>query len=220
MEALGPFFALEEPPRDSAAWTPVQELLEDPAATDAAIDRIAVRLGTANRAVAGSLFVQGWAGRLTSIYAGGVVLESAVPDLAATNLHYRYAGDAPVRLAIEDPGTVDVEVGWRRVADDHLQPLIEAVHSRCRAGRRQLWGNVASAMAGSLATLARADLATLPDLAASPWAHPPELAKLGWWAPSWRYARRTCCSLVRAPGGIICADCSIVWEPRRRAQDR
>lgn len=218
MEALGPFFALE--PEADEDWTPVQTLLDDPAATDAAIDRIAVRLDTHNRAVAGSLFVQGWAGRLTSIYAGAVVLESAVPDLAATNLHYRYACDAPVRLAIEDTRALDVEEGWRRVADDHLQPLIEAVHSRCRAGRRQLWGNVASAMAGSLASLARADVAALPDLAASPWSHPGELANLGWWAQSWQYARRTCCGLVRAPGAMICADCSIVWEPRRRAQDR
>ncbi len=147
-------------------------------------------------------------------------MDATVPDLAAANLSYRYDDDAPVRLAIDKSDTVDIEVGWRRVADDHLQPLIEAVHSRCRAGRRQLWGNVASAMAGSLASLARADLAALPDLAASPWSHPRELANLGWWAQSWQYARRTCCSLVRAPGAMICADCSIVWEPRRRAQDR
>ncbi len=56
MQALGPFFALEDPPGDTAGWTPVLELLGDPEATDAAIDRIAVRLDTHNRAVAGSLF--------------------------------------------------------------------------------------------------------------------------------------------------------------------
>lgn len=218
MDDLGPFFALE--PEAGDDWTPVRTLLDDPAATDAAIDRIAGRLGTDNRAVAGSLFVQGWAGRLTSIFAAAAAHDGRVPDLAAANVHYRYAGDAPVRLAIDDPVQLDSDQAWQRVTDEHLRPLIEAVHDRCRAGRRQLWGNVASALAGSLASLDRAGVATLPALLATTWASPPDFAELGWWAHRTSYARRTCCGLFRAPEPRICADCSIVWEPRRRAQDR
>lgn len=209
---LGPFFALQ-PHRPE--WTGVRRLLEDHTHTDDAIDLYAARLGTGRRDIAGSLLVQGWAGRLTSVFAGCAVLVDGVPDLTAGNLRYRFVSGAPVELAAIDPALTDIEPGWRRLVDRHLDPLIEVVAGRCRAGRRTLWGNVASALAGSLQSLARADVAALDELSAKPWAQPAELADLGEWVPTdggMRYARRTCCNIVRVPRYGLCGDCVIAWQ--------
>ncbi len=219
LSALGPFFALDELRIEQSGWTGVRRLIGDPTATDEAIDLYAGRLGISRRDIAGSLLVQGWAGRLTSVLAGCQVLAHGVPDLAAANLAYRFVEGAPVELRITDPALDEVTVGWQRLIDLHLEPLIAAVDGRCRAGRRRLWGNVAAALAGSVGSLARAGVATLDELTCLPWTQPAELRDLGEWVttPSGlRYARRTCCNLVRVPGYGLCSDCVIDREPRGR----
>ena len=219
LAALGPFFALLPP---GEGHTPVRRLLDGEATTDAAIDLYAERLTTNRRDIAGSLLVQGWAGRLTSVFAGCAVLEHRVPDLAAANLTYRFVPGMPVELGIIDPALMGTALGWRRLVDEHLEPLVMAVDDRCRAGRRRLWGNVAAAMAGSLGSLARA-AGDLAELTAQPWAQPAELADLGEWVPTEAgpsYARRTCCNLVRVPGYSLCSDCVIDWQPRLRSNGR
>ena len=213
---LGPFFALH--PGRQPGWTAVHQLLDDPRTTDAAIDLYAERLATSRRDIAGSLLVQGWAGRLTSVFAGCIALAERVPDLAAANLAYRFVEAAPVEIGITDPALGEPAAGWRRLIAHHLEPLIAAVDDRCRAGARRLWGNVAAAMAGSLGSLDRAGVAALDELVKSTWAQPAELADLGQWVPTpqgLRYARRTCCNIVRVPGYDLCADCVIDWAPRR-----
>ncbi|MCA1846141.1 MAG: (2Fe-2S)-binding protein, partial [Actinobacteria bacterium] len=40
-----------------------------------------------------------------------------------------------------------------RLFDDHLGPLVEALHDLAAVGRRLLWGNVAAATAGGFAVL-------------------------------------------------------------------
>ena len=216
---LGPFFDLRPAPSDEPGWTGVRRMLHDSTATDEAVDLYADRLSTSRRDIAGSLLVQGWAGRLTSVFAGSAVLVDGVPDLAADNLFYRFAENAPVEVAIAEVALQDVATGWRRLVDHHLEPLITAVDRRCRAGQRRLWGNVAAAMAGSLGSLARAGVADLGQLTVLPWAQPGELADLGEWVPTaagLRYARRTCCNIVRVSGYALCSDCVIDWEPRLR----
>ncbi|MBA2414848.1 MAG: hypothetical protein H0V64_02930 [Geodermatophilaceae bacterium] len=211
LSRLGAFFALR-PAQDEPGWTGVRRLLEDTTVTDEAIDLYAERLATGRRDIAGSLLVQGWAGRLTSVFAGCAEIAHGSPDLAAANLTYRFVEGAPAELSVFDPTLRDAALGWRRLVDYNLEPLIAAVDGQCRAGRRRLWGNVAAALAGSLGGLARAGVAGLPELTGRLWARPAELADLGEWvstASGPLYSRRTCCNIVRIPGYSLCADCVI-----------
>ena len=169
------------------------------------------RLGSADGVVAASLLYQGWAARLTSIYAGSVVLSGAAPDLSAGGIWYRYPeGGGAISLSVADLSLVPPDTAWRRLVDANLAPLAEAVRREVHIGRRLLWGNVASAMAGSLAALAQGGHARLPALIAAPWASPGELAGLGSWTGSpLRFRRTTCCLYERLPGAGRCGDCSL-----------
>jgi hypothetical protein len=208
LAAIGPFFALAvgAPAPEGPGWRPASSL-----GGREWVDWGTARLGSPDRVVAASLLYQGWAARLTSIYAGSIVLCGGAPDLSAGGLWYRYPpGGGAIDLCVARLSLLSPGAAWRRIADDNLAPLAEAVRREVRVGRRLLWGNVASAMAGSLAAVARAGLARLDDLIAAPWASPPELAALGsWTALPLRFRRTTCCLYERLPGAGRCGDCSL-----------
>ncbi len=215
--AVSPYFALT--PGDQATkrgWRPVAVMLTDtPEAVvrlDGAIDNVAARLGAQTRWVAASIFYQGWAARLTSVYAGSLALGSAVPDLAAERLHYRLGPSGPVEFLADPLIALDPDQAWRRIIDDHLRPMAEALQRRVRIGRRLLDGNIASSMAGSLATLARAGHGPLDTLIHRPWAQLEDLAPYGRWMVTKdgpRYVRNTCCGYERLPEHRRCGDCSL-----------
>lgn len=229
LRKLGPFFVLRtgvrsEPLRSSgtqAAWRPVADLLDDTPSgarrIDHLIDEVHDRLtGTGQPPpgtkpwIAASILQLGWAARLTSIYAGSLALGAAVPDVAASTAYYRLLGYGRVELGVEEPVALDAETGWKHITDDHLYPLGEAIQRRIRLGRRLLDGNIASALSGSLAMLARAGHAPLEALIDQPWASPPGIASLGSWQQSPagpRYTRTTCCGYDRLPQGSRCRDC-------------
>jgi hypothetical protein len=220
LAAIGPFFALSvrvPAPRSGpgASWRPAAALAGGGPAVREWVDWGAARLGTGDRVVAASLLYQGWAARMTSIFAGAVVLWSAAPDLGAGGLWYRYPpGGGAIDLAVASLDLSSPDVAWRLLVDDNLAPLGSALRGEVRVGRRLLWGNVASAMAGSLAALDRAGHGPLPDLVAAPWSHPPELAGLGSWTPTpaareLHFRRTTCCLYERLPGAARCGDCSL-----------
>jgi ferric iron reductase protein FhuF len=223
LPATNPYFALT--PGDQATgpgWQPVSRLLADTpkAATrlDAAIHNVAARLGTRTRWVAASILYQGWASRLTSIYAGALSVGSTVPDLAAERLRYRLAPTGPVELAAHPLIGLDPDHAWRRIIDDHLHPLADAVRRQAQIGRRLLDGNIASSMAGSLTTLARTGQAPLATLIDRPWAQPEDLAPYGEWTVSAegpRYVRNTCCGYEQLSEGWRCGDCSLARERLR-----
>jgi hypothetical protein len=204
--AIGPFFALAVGTPSGPGWRPASALdVRD------WVDWGAGRLGSPDRTVVASLLYQGWAARLTSIYAGSIVLGGRAPDLSAGGLWYRYPpGGGAVELSVAELSLLPPEAAWRAIVDANLAPLAEAVRREVRVGLRLLWGNVASAMAGSLAVLARTGHARLEDLTAAAWASPPELAGLGSWAgPPLRFRRTTCCLYERLPGAGRCGDCSL-----------
>lgn len=238
LAAVGPYFALSPGPAErgrlgegvadaEAGWRPVAELIGSPEALRARVVWAAERLGTADRVVAASLFYQGWAARFTSVFTGSVVLSGVAPDLAAPGLSYRYpSAGGPIDLAVGHPRLVEPDVAWRRLVDGNLAPLGEALRAEVRVGRRLLWGNVASSLAGSLHMLDRAGHGPLRRLVAEPWARPRELAGLGNWidegggtgpngcggsAGSDRltFRRTTCCLYERLPGAGRCGDCSL-----------
>jgi iron complex transport system ATP-binding protein len=217
LNGIIPYFALEAGPADPAdGWRPAAVLLDGGAdggrLLGQAIDSVAAKLAAPRRWIAASVLFQGWAARLTSIYAGCLVLDGAAPDLAAPRIHYRWAAAGPVEMAADPLVMMDADHGWRRLLDDHLHPLADATRTQVRVGRRILEGNIASALGGSLATLARTGHGSLEDLISRPWAQPPELAAYGTWAETAggpRYVRTTCCGYERIPGGGRCGDCSL-----------
>jgi hypothetical protein len=226
LSGISPYFALEAGPADPAeGWRPAAVLLDGGAEgrrlLGQAIDSVAARLATPRRWIAASILFQGWAARLTSIYTGCLILDGATPDLAAPRIHFRPLTTGPVEMAADPLVRIDADHGWRRLLDDHLHPLADATRAQVRVGRRILEGNIASALGGSLATLARTGHGSLTDLISRPWAQPPELAAYGSWAETTegpRYVRTTCCGYERIPSGGRCGDCSLTVRgvPDRR----
>jgi hypothetical protein len=216
LAGIGPFFALSTGPADAfSGWRPASALIGDAEELRVAVDGVAARLASSKRWIAASIFYQSWAAQLTSVYAGSAALCGAVPDLGADRLFYRPRRSGPVDLAAVPLEAVSVEAGWRRLHDDHLVPLAEAIRRRVRIGRYLLLGNEASALAGSLTVLAGARGESVHALLGLEWARPAELAPAGRWmsAPDGlRFARTTCCGYELLDGGGRCGDCSLNWR--------
>ncbi|RAY13193.1 hypothetical protein DPM19_22145 [Actinomadura craniellae] len=106
----------------------------------------------------------------------------------------------------------------RTLLEDHLAPLIRALHARTRVGERTLWGSVAEAFAYPLAAHAE----SLPEPAET--VVPALLDGLGPpvaglvrplpGPPGLR--RRTCCLWVTLPGAEACPTCCLIREPGER----
>jgi len=214
LAGISSYFAVQDgPARTADGWHPAASLLdEDGRLLGEAIDSIAARLAAPRRWIAASILFQGWASRLTSIYAGSLTLDGAAPDLAITRVHYRVPPAGPVDMIIDPVVPLDATRAWRRILDDHLHPLAGAFRAQARVGRRILEGNIASSLSGSLGTLARTGHGSLAGLVAQPWARPADLAAYGSWTQTPqgpRFARTTCCGYLRIPGGGPCGDCSL-----------
>lgn len=215
LAGVGQYFVLHTgEPDHRAGWRPASAVIGDAQELAGLIDVVAERLGTTERWIAASVFYQGWAARITSVYAGCAALGGAVPDLSAAALRYRFPASGPVDLLAAPLLAVDAVTGWRRLLQFHLDPLADAVRRQVRIGRHVLRGNLASALAGSLVVLAGTGHGALADLIIQGWAQPAELARCGQWrsTPAGpRYARATCCGYIQLPGGE-CGDCSLRWR--------
>lgn len=214
---IGPYFALRE--SGDAGFEPVGDLIAGtaPAASVLSdrIDEVSARLGTEQRWIGASILYQGWAARLTSIYAGSALLTGTVPNLSAARLRYRAPAPGPVDLLATQLVATDPAEGWQLLAREHLDPLARAIRHQVRIGQHLLRGNVASALAGSLVVLAMQGLRPLDELIGLAWAQPAELRRYGRWRATpggRRYARTTCCGLTQLSGGRRCGDCSLAWR--------
>jgi hypothetical protein len=198
------------------AWVPVSAVLDgSPRAgelMDEAIARVARRLCTAESWIAASILFQGWAGRLTSLYAGSIVLGGVVPDLSASQVQYRVGSTGRAELTAAEFVPVDLATAWQRLYGNHLALVAPVLRRRVRIGRQFLDSAVAAALAGSLSTVARAGHRTLEDLIAEPWARPAQLRHHGRWTTTSdgpRYTRDTCCGYWRVPDGDRCRNCPL-----------
>jgi hypothetical protein len=220
---IGPYFELTSLGRsEHAAWLPVRTLIDDPGGLRRMIDDVAVRLGTRQRWIAASVFYQGWAARLTSIYAASAALCGAVPDLGAGLVSFRLRHPGPVELDVAPLRALTPTAGWRRMCEDHLCPLATAIRGQVRIGEYLLRGNVGSALAGALGIVSVQRRLPLESLLSENWAHPADLAPSGRWlrTPDGpRYARLTCCGYEQIDQRARCGDCSLNWRralaPRR-----
>ncbi|MFB4310817.1 (2Fe-2S)-binding protein [Actinomadura sp. GTD37] len=170
----------------------------------------AERLGTAERRVAGSLVFQGLAARLWSPVVAAAAA-GVVPDLSG--LRWRWAPGEPIVLAVAEPR------GWRAegaaeaasiahavVVDGHLRPLREAMSEVVGLAAGLVWGNAASALAGSLNVGApdpRRVALVRELLGREPLAGTGSFGADG-------FVRKSCCLYYRAPGGGMCGDCGLL----------
>ncbi|QXJ24811.1 (2Fe-2S)-binding protein [Actinomadura graeca] len=215
---LGPYFEIVTEPAEEAdpTWRPFPERDRDRLMDLTA--KYAERLGTGERRVAASILFQGLASRLWSPMVAAAA-RGVVPDLSG--LHWRWAPGAPVALWLARPS------GWRaasvretagllhrEVVTGQLGPLRETMLTFVGLADGLLWGNAASALAGSLnvgppsperAALVREVLAREP------------LAGTGAFEAG-GFVRRNCCLYYRVPpGGEMCGDCALLpGRPARR----
>ncbi|WFB11931.1 (2Fe-2S)-binding protein [Streptomyces sp. LX-29] len=190
----------------------------------ARLDAVGASLRVDERRVAASLAFQGLAARLWSIALGPAALTGLVPDLSPGALWWNPARTAPDDLWLPEPRplTVDPVLAAASLRQTvllaNLTPLHHATRAACRVSGPLLWGNAASALAGTLRVWQdwchrgrRPDAADrAAQLTRDLFADPP-LRDTGGWTPGPRpsFRRNSCCLYYRVPGGGLCGDCAL-----------
>lgn len=210
---FGPFFAVHLDRPDNPALSVAEP-----------ISSAAGRLGTQDRRVAASILFQGMAARLWSPLLGCLATVGIVPDLPVP-LQWQLRDGGGVQPCVPHPGgwiaTEDADdvaaLAERIVIRNVLQPLAEEFRAEQPIARGLLWGNVASALVGTLRVLQRgaADnpltiavvlrLLDAPPLAGT--------AAIGASGKLDEFRRRSCCLYYRIPGGGRCSDCALDHTP-------
>jgi hypothetical protein len=163
--------------------------------------------------VAVSIAQLGYAARLWSPSLACALCHGIVPELRGLQI----GAELPVRLGLLRPDGWHVaepipmaELLYRTVIVGHLEPLAAALDSRIASGL--LRGNAASALAGALGVIVRAN----PSLAESARDLAELLLRTGqlrgtgqFTGPGLDFRRHSCCLYYRVPGGGLCGDCSL-----------
>jgi hypothetical protein len=214
----------------------VADLLLDPDDIDPLVDAVGRRFGSADRKL---LLAQVARESIAAIVTTAVELwadQRCVVDLSAANVVLR-AGDDRVEIEVCDPTRsvgseaemldhlVDQVIGYpvEAGAVPPGQPgsvaavaaIVATVRRLVRSGDRHLWGTAALAVVSTLARLRHAlgeqadrdrvaVLGTRPDLARTL-----ELVTVGEDDVPTFALRRTCCLLLKLPGGPQCGTCSL-----------
>ncbi|MEV7970546.1 (2Fe-2S)-binding protein [Sphaerisporangium sp. NPDC088356] len=233
VSAIGPYFAVcTEPGCDDApSWRPLGELSSDIGALRARVADFERRLGTGESRVAASILFQGLAARLWSPVVGAATAHRLVPVHASAHMRWRAAPTGP--LPLWTPRTAGwatvrqaecAEVVYQAVVAELLDPLVEAFQQVTKIAPSLLWGNAASALAGTLRTLP----AARPDLGPPAARLVGEVLRLGVLAGTGEpaepapghhfFVRTSCCLYYRVPGGGMCDDCALLTPAIREAQ--
>ncbi|MEU8828028.1 (2Fe-2S)-binding protein [Streptomyces sp. NPDC048636] len=237
--AVGPFFALrtgggaaEDGGPRAEGYVPLGEVYRTAGGRAAPpllsrIDTVGRTLRTEERRVAASLVFQGLAARLWSLALAPAALHGRVPELRPDTLWWNPARMAPDDLWQPGPWRTHGEPAGlagqlAHTAHAHLLPLHMAVRAACPVSGRLLWGNAASALAGSLRVLddwcrarGRPDAADRAAALVRTLLQTPPLSDTG--TPTTAplaFRRRTCCLYYRVPGGGLCGDCALSRTPR------
>jgi ferric iron reductase protein FhuF len=212
-------------------WRPLTELITDPGPLSDRVAEVAERLGTTETRIAASIWFQGLAARLWSPVVGAAVTRELLLDLAPARSFWRPAPSGPLPLRVVHPaGWViadpDRTAGqlYRNVVTELLEPLVHTVQEVAKIAPGLLWGNAASALAGTVQAIARGR----PELAARASALGRELLSKGVLEGSGElvepapgrlfFVRHSCCLYYRLPGGGMCGDCTLVDSETRHEQ--
>jgi hypothetical protein len=225
---LGPFFAVDSHPADSAVTEPWRSMRELVDGSDVLLGRVlAVRERLAAGGglppesievrVAASVAHLGVVSRLVSPALAMAVLGGVVPDLALTDTRWQPVLGGPVPLSIRVPlppwaGELPALLA-DQVLDGPVRELGEAFE-RLSVSGQVLWGNVASAVNGATTMIvkARPDHATQARTLTSALLARPPLRGTSTIIQG-RFRRRSCCLIYRAApnaAGPVCGDCVLV----------
>lgn len=228
--ALGPFFAVSSNPAEEVdpTWTPWRAFYDAPATAAARIDLVARALNTDDRRVAASIALQGLAARLVSPILAVAAAHRLVPRWSPESLHWRPAVSGPwpmwesgTALPCGDGSGPDDAVLTAMVAEvlvePHLAALIDVTGAAESVSGRVLRGNIASAVAGAGAMIARTRPAAARTCAVivEGLLRTRLLSDSGRFEGAWSFRRRSCCLYYRIPGGGTCGDCVLVPVARR-----
>lgn len=179
--------------------------------------------GTADAAVAASLFAQAYAFRIAAMPIAAHALGLPAPDVRPPVTAISIARHRPSSIALLSPSLhhLDPDDLARMILQDHLGPLHAAIRDEITVGERLLWGNAASSIARVFRAIESAggvDAAHVRDradgffAAARPW-----LDGLGRFETvvtgdreGWFWTRTSCCLWYQASGGAMCDDCSLI----------
>ncbi len=233
------------PPADGA-FMGCDELIADRSWLETVVRASGDRLGTSSPAVAGSLFLLGYAYRILTLALSCLVTSAVVPGSTAgamaiglrsgrpSLVDYR----APSALVIlsDDPASAARLAGQRVIdsclgfvldsaVEGHLRALVDSVHSRVSLGKKLLWGNVATGAATAFRTMEGLHGPWVRDLAARFFElAPQEIQGQGSFFAlehagrrGWYWERANCCLNDRLPEKIRCSDCSKTPPGERRS---
>lgn len=159
LEAYGDRFRLERGLDSGGDWIGCDRLL-DPSSDELG------RVLEAERVASGQVSAHATALTVMAVYAGTVTasavlawaLDDVVVDMRASNVAIRLSAHHGFEsVGLREPRVVDAPVetlvSW--VLDEHLLPFADAMHTRTRAGLRQLRGGVAHGCAAAFCIASR-----------------------------------------------------------------
>jgi ferric iron reductase protein FhuF len=189
------------------------------AAAGELVDAVAGWLGIAERRVAGSLVVLGYAARLVGPAVAVLLRDGILLDLRPERTRYDFRPGRGFRLTLIEaagwhgPHATLVDAVAAQLTE-HLAPVLAAVREAAPVAQGLLWGNVASGIAGALRSVVRDQAADPRDCLALGEAllgHGP-LAGSGDFTPlgaDLRFVRHSCCLYYRLDGAGTCGDCPL-----------
>lgn len=232
---VGPFFAVTVTDTTAPDAVALAELYQDGEILAAAVDDLAVRLGTGERRVAASTLLLGHTARVWSVALGCWATSAVVPELAPASASLRTLAGGRVEFGVAAPTGVPTPVDeiqaaatavGRLVVDNHLHPFVDAVHTATGTARGLLWGNAASSLVGTVRVLGATPGLVTPEtttalhqvaallLARAPLAGATghEVDRAGRLVLD-SVVRRSCCLFYRVPNGGTCGDCPLTGSP-------
>ncbi|WP_218125817.1 ATP-binding cassette domain-containing protein [Sinosporangium album] len=230
ISTVGAYFELDIGPVE-AEWRPLTDLFSDPSVLRARIDATADSLGTDETRVAASILFQGIAARVWSPPLGALLAHGLLVELDPDRVHWRAASRGPLPLRadglpgwhVRDPARAAATV-YDTVVARLLEPLTDTIQGIVKLAPGLLWGNVASALAGTVRALVR----VRPELGEAAVTLGRELLDLGLLRDTGQLAepapglplfvRRSCCLYYRLPSGGKCGDCALIDPDTRRDQ--
>jgi hypothetical protein len=226
LAGLGPFFAVDAHPagaEPAPPWRPGRELAEPSGPLLARIESVRAALaerggcppGDIELRVAASVMHLGLTARLVSPALAALAGRGRL-DLRLDGLWWQDTAGGPVPLSVPDPGGAERSGAGpaddcRRLLDEVIAPVTEAVSGLVPVSPRVLWGNVASAVNGAAGMVAaqRADLSEQAWAVAAAFFRSPRLGRERR-PPGPSFRRSSCCLIYRlAPAGprAVCGDC-------------